>query len=226
MPAPISIVIPTLNSETDLYETFGSLVEGIESNLIRELIISDGGSKDKTISIACDVGAVIVEGLCSRGLQISKGIDQSLGDWILILHADTSLSVDWSVKILQKTDKNFAYYFKLKFKSNSMFARILEYWAKIRSKFLCLPYGDQGLFIHRDLLKAVGGFPKIPIMEDVALADKLKGKIKPMNIHAYTSAEKYQNKGWIRQSMINFFIFIQFRLGKDPHKLFKNYYNN
>ncbi len=226
MRAPISIIIPTLNSENELCETIGSLVEGIENNLIRELIISDGGSTDKTKSIAYKAGAVVVEGPCGRGLQISNGIDKSLGDWILILHADTSLSMDWSLKILQKTDKSFAYYFKLKFKSRSLFARILEFWAHLRSKFLGLPYGDQGLFIHRDLINAVGEFPKIPIMEDVALADKLKCKIKPMNIQAHTSAEKYQNKGWIRQSMINFFIFIQFRLGKDPHKLFKRYYNN
>ncbi len=133
MPAPISIIIPTLNSENELCETIGSLYEGIENNLIRELIISDGGSTDKTKSIAYEAGAVVVEGLCGRGLQISNGIDKSLGDWILILHADTSLSMDWSLKILQKTDKNFAYYFKLKFKSRSLFARILEFWAHIRS---------------------------------------------------------------------------------------------
>ena len=100
MPAPISIIIPTLNSETDLYETLGSIFEGIENNLIRELIISDGGSTDKTKLIADELGAVVVEGSCGRGLQISKGIDKSKGDWILILHADTSLSLDWSVKLL------------------------------------------------------------------------------------------------------------------------------
>ena len=60
-----------------LYETLGSLFEGIENNLIRELIISDGGSTDKTKLIADEVGAVVVEGSCGRGLQISKGIDKS-----------------------------------------------------------------------------------------------------------------------------------------------------
>ena len=226
MPAPISIIIPTLNSETDLPETLKSLFEGIENNLIRELIISDGGSTDKTKFIAYEVGALIVEGYCGRGLQISKGVEKSQGDWILILHADTSLSLDWSVKLLQKIDKNFAYHFKLKFKSKSFFARILEYWAQIRSKFLSLPYGDQGFLIHRDLLDTVGEFPKIPIMEDVALAGKLKGKIKSLDMMAHTSAEKYHKNGWLRQSMINFSILNQYRLGKDPHQLFKIYYKN
>ena len=226
MPAPISIIIPTLNSETDLYETLGSLFEGIENDLIRELIISDGGSTDKTKSIAYEVGAVLIEGPCSRGLQISKGLDKSRGDWILILHADTSLSLDWSVSLLQKIDRNFAYHFKLIFKSKSPFARILEYWVQIRSKFLGLPYGDQGLLIHRDLLNTLGGFPKIPLMEDIALARQLKGKTKPLDILANTSAEKYHKNGWLRQSVSNFFLLIQYLLGKDPHQLCKIYYKN
>lgn len=226
MPAPISIIIPTLNSETDLYKTLGSLFEGIENELIRELIISDGGSTDKTKSIAHEVGAVLIEGSCGRGLQISKGVDKSRSDWILILHADTSLSLDWSVNLLQKIDRNFAYHFKLKFKSKSLFARILEYWVQIRSKFLGLPYGDQGLLIHRDLLNTLGGFPKIPLMEDIALARKLKSETKSLEILAYTSAEKYHKNGWFRQSVLNFFLLIQYLLGKDPHQLFKVYYKN
>ena len=226
MPAPISIIIPTLNSETDLRETLGALFEGIENNLIRELIISDGGSIDKTKLIASEVGAIFVKVSCGRGLQINKGIDKSKGDWILILHADTILSSGWSVKLLQKIDKNFAYHFKLKFRSKSLFARILEYWADIRSKFLGLPYGDQGFLIHRDLLDTIEEFPKIPIMEDIALANRLKGKIRPLDILAHTSAEKYHKNGWLRQSMINFFILTQYRLGKDPDQLFKFYYKN
>ena len=63
-------------------------------------------------------------------------------------------------------------------------------------------------------------------MEDVAFADRLKGKIKPLDIFAYTSAEKYHKNGWLRQSMNNFFILTQYRLGKDPHQLFKFYYKN
>ena len=226
MPAPISIIIPTLNSETDLYETLGSLFEGIENELIRELIISDGGSTDKTKSIAHEVGAVLIEGSCGRGLQISKGVDKSRGDWILILHADTSLSLDWSVNLLQKIDRSFAYHFKLRFKSKSLFARILEYWVQIRSKFLGLPYGDQGLLIHRDLLNDLGGFPKIPLMEDVALARKLKNKTKSLQILAHTSAEKYHKNGWLRQIMINFYLLAHYFLGKDPHQLYEVYYKN
>ena len=226
MPARISIIIPTLNSETELYETLGSLFEGIENDLIRELIISDGGSTDKTKSIAYEAGAVLIEGPCSRGLQISKGVDKSRGDWILILHADTSLSLGWSLNLLQKIDRNFAYYFKLKFQSKSPFARILEYWVQIRSKFLGLPYGDQGLLIHRDLLNTLGGFPEIPLMEDIALAIKLKSDTKSLDILAYTSAEKYHKNGWFRQSVLNFFLLIQYLLGKDPNQLFKVYYKN
>ena len=63
-------------------------------------------------------------------------------------------------------------------------------------------------------------------MEDIALARQLKGKIKPLDILAQTSAEKYHKNGWLRQSMLNFFLLIQYLLGKDPHQLFKVYYKN
>ena len=226
MPAPFSIIIPTLNSEHELPETLTSLFEGIDKNLIRELIISDGGSLDKTKIIANEVGAVFLEGTHGRGMQIKRGIEKSCGDWILVLHADTSLSVGWSEKIFPKIDKNFAYYFKLKFKSKSVFPYILETWVNLRSKVFDLPYGDQGLLIHRDLLASIGGFPSIPIMEDVALAGKLKRKLKLLNIIAQTSAKKYQKKGWLRQSLINFSILIQFKLGQDTDRLYKFYYKN
>ena len=74
MPAPFSIIIPTLNSESELQETLTSLFEGIDKNLIRELIISDGGSLDKTKIIANEVGAVFLEGTRGRGMQIKRGI--------------------------------------------------------------------------------------------------------------------------------------------------------
>ena len=63
-------------------------------------------------------------------------------------------------------------------------------------------------------------------MEDIALADRLKGKIKPLDILALTSADKYRKNGWLRQSIVNLFILTQYRLGKDPHQLFKIYYEN
>jgi hypothetical protein len=91
---------------------------------------------------------------------------------------------------------------------------------------LGLPYGDQGFLIHRDLLGSVGGFPKTPIMEDVALASRLRGKIEPLDILAHTSAEKYQKNGWLRQSIINFSILVGYLIGKDTNLLYKIYYKN
>ena len=226
MPAPLSIIIPTLNSEHELPETLKSLFEGLEKNLIKEVIISDGGSLDKTKMISDEVGAIFIEGSCGRGMQIKRGIEKSCGDWIMVLHDDTSLSLDWSVQIFSKIDKKFAYHFNLKFKSKSFFAYILGAWVHLRSKVFDLPYGDQGLLIHRDLLTSIGGFPNLPIMEDVALAGKLKSKFKPLNIIAQTSAKKYQKKGWLRQSLINFSILIRFKLGQDTDRLYDLYYKN
>ena len=143
-----------------------------------------------------------------------------------ILKSLLSTSVKVTPEIFPKIDKKFACYFKLKFKSKSVFAYILETWVNLRSKVFDLPYGDQGLLIHRDLLTSIGGFPNLPIMEDVVLAGKLKSKFKPLSIIAQTSAKKYHEKGWLRQSLINFSILIRFKLGQDADFLYKIYYKS
>ena len=91
MRAPISIVIPTLNSARDLPVTLLSLMEGLDANLIYEVVISDGGSTDETREIASEWGAAWLEGPSSRGGQLKRGVAHARGSWIFVLHADTFL---------------------------------------------------------------------------------------------------------------------------------------
>ena len=91
MRAPISIVIPTLNSAQDLPVTLLSLMEGLDANLIYEVVISDGGSTDETKEIASEWGAAWLEGPSSRGGQLKRGVAHARGSWIFVLHADTFL---------------------------------------------------------------------------------------------------------------------------------------
>ena len=91
MPAQISVVVPTLNAEPALGACFGALMEGLEHGLIRELIVSDGGSDDATGAVAQAWGAEVLHGPASRGGQLQRGVGAARGDWLLILHADTVL---------------------------------------------------------------------------------------------------------------------------------------
>ena len=96
MPAPVTVVIPTLNAAGSLPACLEALMEGVHSGLIRDLIVSDAGSTDQTLRIAEDVGALVLKGEPSRGGQLRRGCAQADGEWLLILHADTLLQPGWA----------------------------------------------------------------------------------------------------------------------------------
>ena len=223
MRAPISVVIPTLNAQAGLPDCLMSLGEGLQAGLIRELVISDGGSQDETLKIAEAAGAVLVEGTPSRGGQLRRGAHVAQGTWFLFLHADTTLSPGWSDVVLDHLQQDTAGYFRLRFDGGGLPGWIVAGWANIRSRLFGLPFGDQGLLVPRDLYDAVGGFRDIPLMEDVTLARVLKGKLVGLNAIAATSPERYHREGWINRSMKNAKLQMRFFLGGDPGELMKSY---
>ena len=95
------------------------------------------------------------------------------------------------------TDRNFAYHFRLDFDAKGLMPLIVAGWANLRARIFGLPYGDQALLIHCDLLDQVGGMPDLPLMEDVALARALKGRLRQLPVLATTSADKFERQGWI-----------------------------
>lgn len=225
MRAPISVIIPTLNSAETLGPCLLSLSEALTNGLLTEVIFADGGSSDDTAQIAEEVGAVFLPSATGRGTQMAKAADHAKGEWLLFLHADSVLESGW-VSVAQNhlghTDK--AGYFRLKFDDTTLPARIVAGWANLRARVFGLPYGDQGLLISRKLYNEVGGYPNIPLMEDVAIARKLRGKLRALPIDITTSADKYQRDGWWRRGFANFRILVRYLGGTDPEKLAKKYY--
>ena len=226
MRAPISIVIPTLNSQKTIKKTLVSVFEGIEAGIVRELIVVDGGSRDKTKEIVLACGGQFTVSRASRGFQLSTGVNLAKGDFIFILHSDSVLEIDWSKNIKKYFDREAGYYCRLSFDSKHPLALLTSTWANVRSKIFKLPYGDQGLLIPRKLLMENGGYSSIPIMEDVELALRLKGKLHGMPIVITTSSSKYSEQGWFRKGRKNIFILIRFLLGADPNKLYNDYYQS
>ncbi len=221
MPAPISVVIPTLNAAHVLPATADALLAGATEGLIGELVLSDGGSTDQTEDVARELGAVWVTGPAGRGGQIARGVEASKGDWLLILHADTWLSEGWTEvarrHIALTPDK--AGWFQFRFRAKGMAPRLIAGGANLRARYLGLPSGDQGLLISRNLLDAAGGVPDLPLMEDVALARRLKGQLVPLNADALTSAERYIADGWTRRVTRNLTTLTRYLMGADPSAL-------
>ena len=223
MRAALSVVIPTLNAEKGLPACLAALMEGLEAGLIRELVISDGGSIDHTLRIANEVGAFVVTGSPSRGGQLRRGVEAAHGKWVMLLHADTQLEPGWSEAVQGLMQAGNAGYFRLGFSSGGIFARVVAGWANLRSKRFGLPYGDQGLVMPRILLDSVGGVPDIPLMEDVALAQALRGQLVALPVIARTSAERYETEGWFRRGCRNLWTLCRYLLGADPERLAQDY---
>lgn len=223
MRAALSVVIPVLNAEAGLPSCLAALMEGLETGLIRELVISDGGSTDRSIQIAEEVGAVLVVGPASRGGQLRRGVAASGGDWVLLLHADTVLDPGWSGAVGAHMASGQAGYFRLGFLSGGVPARVVAGWANLRARLFGLPYGDQGLVVSRALLDAVGGVPDLPLMEDVALARALRGQLRALRVTARTSAARYETEGWMRRGCRNLWCLSRYLAGADPARLAQGY---
>ena len=147
MRAPLSIVIPTLNASEALPACLAALIEGLNAGILREVIISDGGSNDATQRIAESAGAQVITGPPGRGGQLRRGVEAAQGAWVLVLHADTNLAPGWSEVVADRLagSENQAFYGDLAFDRGGVPGAVVARWANLRSRFFGLPYGDQGL---------------------------------------------------------------------------------
>lgn len=225
MPAEISVIIPTLNAAGELPACVESLIEGLGAGLIRELIVTDGGSTDATLSIAEAAGATIVTGPATRGGQLRRGAEAAKGNWLLVLHADTVLGAGWAPVVQTHLDKGngTAAWFNLAFRASGMRARWVAGWANLRSTLFGLPYGDQGLLVSRQMYTQAGGYRDQPLMEDVALVRGLKGQLVGLPVTAMTSAARYQRNGWARCGAQNMWTLTRYFAGVNPEKLAASY---
>ncbi len=223
MPAPISVIIPTLNAAASIGPTLAALAEGLEAGLVGELIIVDGGSEDGIEPIADNIGARFVIAAPSRGGQLAAGAAVATRPWLLFIHADTVPGEGWleAARTHLATPEK-AGYFRLRFDARGLAPRLVAGWANLRSRLFGLPYGDQALLISAALYKQVGGHPNQPLMEDVALARALKGKLSPLNADAVTSAAKYHGQ-WLRRGSRNLTLLTRYVLGASPDSLAERY---
>lgn len=225
MPAALTIVMPTLNAAAALPRTADALLEGVADGLVAELVISDGGSEDQTAEMAGELGARLVTGPAGRGGQIARGVAAASTEWVLILHADTHLSPGWpaAVRRHMATHPDAAAWFRLAFRGGGLPGRVVAAGATLRSRLFGMPYGDQGLLVSKSLLAEIGGVPELPLMEDVALARRLKGRLRPLGASAATSAERYLSEGWTRRVARNLVLLARFSLGASPERLARDY---
>jgi hypothetical protein len=223
MRAGLSVIIPTLDAGQALPACLAALFEGLHAGIIREVIVTDGGSRDATRRIAEAAGAVIVTGPASRGGQLRRGAAAAGGAWLLILHADTVLPEGWAGAVAARMETGGAAAFRLGFDAGGMAARLVAGWANLRTVAFGLPYGDQALLVSRRDYEAAGGYRDIPLMEDVALARALGGRIALLPLAVTTSAARYRRDGWLRRGGRNLWLLARYLAGADPERLAARY---
>ncbi len=219
----LSIVIPILNASQTLPGTLAAL-SGVDG----EILVVDGGSTDASANMARDRGARVIVAPRGRGPQLSAGAEQAKGDWLLFLHADTLLEEGWREAVTHfcRNPANLtkAATFRYALDDPSRQARRLERMVAWRVRILGLPYGDQGLLIHRDLYRAVGGYKPLELMEDVDFARRIgRRRVVALPVTARTSAARWRREGWLRRSARNLLCLSLYFAGV-PTKFIKRVY--
>ncbi len=217
----LSVVIPALNAAPRLAATLAAVTA-----TVGEILVVDGGSADATVAVALACGAQVLVAPRGRGPQLAAGVATARGEWLLLLHADTCLAPDWPAAAAAHVaaGPGRAGYFRLVLDSADPRARRLERAVAWRSRVLALPYGDQGLLIHRDLLAAVGGLRPLPLMEDVDLVRRLgRARLVALPAAAVTSAERWEREGWRRRSARNLFCLAAWFVGVSPARIARLY---
>ena len=208
----ISVVIPTLDAEQRLGPTLAALVPAAVAGLVRQVIVADGGSRDRTLLVADDAGAEIVRcAAAGRGVQLAAGARAARFAWLLFLHADTELQPGWerdAVTFMDRVDAGqrppSAATFRFRLDDAGARPRILEALVAMRCAVLRLPYGDQGLLIPRHLYDAIGGYRTLALMEDVDIVRRLgRRRIAVLRAEAVTSAARYQRDGYALRALRN-----------------------
>ena len=218
----LSIIIPVLN-EADLVA--GRLAQLRTSQAgDYEIIVVDGGSQDATVESAQSGADRVITANRGRALQMNAGAALAQGEWLLFLHADTSLPAN-VVGLLQAVNKPWGR-FDVRLSGEHFMFRMIERMMNIRSCLTGVATGDQAMFIARELFEKMNGFPEIALMEDIAFSKSLRKYSRPYCLRqpVTTSSRRWQQNGIIKTMLLMWWLRLLYFLGVSPSRLAQMYY--
>lgn len=220
----VGVVIPALNEAhylPGLLEDLGQVA------LPLDVTVVDGGSHDDTVLLARAGGARVVTTPAGRAIQMNAGARDADTEWLCFLHADIRLppgARDDFVRAVSFPRADVAVW-RLAIDGPGWWLRTVEYGALVRDRLGGLPYGDQGLLVRRALFERLGGFPDVPVLEDVAFVRAVRRatSIRRLPSPVVVSARRWETEGPYRTWLRNSALLIAYLLGASPHRLARWY---
>jgi len=219
---PISLIIPTLDEQDRIAATLDALESAVAGRNV-EVIVADGGSRDRTVEIVRGFGSVrAVEcGRAGRGFQMNAGAAAARAQTLLFLHADVTIPGDALDAIARSlADERIAGgCFEIRFPAESPRSLRLVAWGiNLRTRWFRTATGDQGIFVRRDVFDAIGGYREIPLMEDIALFDKMKrrGRVAILPARIEISPRRWLRHGIWRTVLLMYALRIGHWIGIPP----------
>jgi rSAM/selenodomain-associated transferase 2 len=222
----LSIIIPVLDEAGHIA---AALADAAARCPGAEVVVVDGGSRDGTAQVAArHPGVRVLESPPGRARQMNAGARIASGTSLLFLHADTRLPPGAGELVAQALapPDAVAGRFDVRFDSGRRVLRVVAFFMNARSRWSRICTGDQAIFVRRDAFEALGGFPDIPLMEDVELTRRLKrmGRVVCLRARVVTAARKWEREGAWRTIALMWRLRLLYAVGADPARLHRMYY--
>lgn len=221
----LSIIMPVLNEGDGIAAALDALAD--LRTLGTELIVVDGGSRDATVEQAQLRADQVILAPRGRALQMNAGAEKASGDVLLFLHADTRLPAKADRVVLNGLDRSRRAWgrFEVKIDGRSPLLPVVAWLMGLRSRLTGIATGDQAIFVRREAFQAVGGFPAIALMEDIAMCKRLKRLGRPLCLRAYvtTSGRRWEKNGVLSTILLMWRLRFAYFFGADPKKLARQY---
>jgi rSAM/selenodomain-associated transferase 2 len=221
----LSIIIPALDEAGAIVAALSALAPFRARGV--EVIVADGGSRDDTMALARPLADKVITASRGRGAQMNAGAAVASGDVLLFLHADTILPPEADGLILSGLDDSAWQWgrFDVRIEGRSPLLQLVSAFMNLRSVITGIATGDQAMFMSRTAFVNVGGFPDIPLMEDIALSKKLKRISRPLCLAAKVTASgrRFDKRGALPTILLMWRLRLAYFFGAEPAILARRY---
>jgi len=221
----LSIIVPVLNEEAGIVALLEALAD--YRRFGHEVIVVDGGSSDRTVELARPSTDILLTAPRGRAAQMNAGAARATGNVLLFLHADTRLPPASDCLVIDGLRRSRRLWgrFDVEIAGKSPLLRIVARTMNLRSRFTGIATGDQAIFVTREAFAACGGYPDIPLMEDIALSRRLKPVGPPLCLTArvITSGRRWEQRGVLRTVVLMWRLRLAYFFGADPNELARQY---